>query len=229
MGFDGEQLRLAREEQLRASTNAPLVKNPGLSSTPETIYPNVYKTEKLANPLAYLGGRFALPVGTVRLEDDPRFDQVIIPFPKVANISHLNNLIQISSLDEFCARGFKGYTNLNRVQSLVYPIAYNTNENMLICAPTGAGKTDVAMLTVLRCISQYTYANESGSSFIAKNDFKIVYVAPMKALAAEIVRKFSSRLGGNFNSGGIGLSVRELTGDMQLTKTEIANTQMIVT
>ena len=38
------------------------------------------------------------------------------------------------------------------------------------------------------------------------DDFKVIYVAPMKALAAEIVAKFSSRL------GGLGISVRELTG-----------------
>jgi antiviral helicase SLH1 len=45
----------------------------------------------------------------------------------------------------------------------------------------------------------------------------------MKALAAEIVRKFSKRL------HWIGIRVRELTGDMQLTKAEIAETQIIVT
>jgi hypothetical protein len=31
------------------------------------------------------------------------------------------------------------------MQSLLYDVAYKTNENMLICAPTGAGKTDAAM------------------------------------------------------------------------------------
>ena len=33
---------------------------------------------------------------------------------------------------------FKGYQSLNRVQSIVYPVGYETNENMLVCAPTGA-------------------------------------------------------------------------------------------
>jgi replicative superfamily II helicase len=33
---------------------------------------------------------------------------------------------------------------------MVFDVAYNTNENMLVCAPTGAGKTDVAMTTVLK-------------------------------------------------------------------------------
>lgn len=45
----------------------------------------------------------------------------------------------------------------------------------------------------------------------------------MKALASEIVRKFSKRL------AWLSVKVRELTGDMQMTKDEIAETQMIVT
>jgi len=45
----------------------------------------------------------------------------------------------------------------------------------------------------------------------------------MKALAAEIVLKFQSRL------SWLGLHVRELTGDMQLTRDEISRTQIIVT
>jgi antiviral helicase SLH1 len=45
----------------------------------------------------------------------------------------------------------------------------------------------------------------------------------MKALAAEITRKFGKRL------AWLGINVRELTGDMQLTRQEIAETQIIVT
>ena len=50
--------------------------------------------------------------------------------------------------------------------------------------------------------------------------FQIIYVAPMKALAAEMVRNFGTRL------SPLGVSVKELTGDMQLTKTEIHRTQV---
>lgn len=35
------------------------------------------------------------------------------------------------------------------MQSLVYPVAYNTNENMLICAPTGAVSFDVPTVVKL--------------------------------------------------------------------------------
>lgn len=45
----------------------------------------------------------------------------------------------------------------------------------------------------------------------------------MKALAGEIVRKLGKRL------QWLSIQVRELTGDMQMTKAEIAETQIIVT
>ena len=84
------------------------------------------------------------------------------------------------------------------------------------------------MLSVLRCLYQYCQptplTQQSSQSFrIAKNDFKIIYIAPMKALVAEIVEKMGSPL------SWLGIKVRELTGDMQLTKAEIVVTQMIVT
>ena len=50
--------------------------------------------------------------------------------------------------------------------------------------------------------------------------FQIIYVAPMKALAAEMVQNFGKRL------SSLGISVKELTGDMQLTKAEILRTQV---
>lgn len=49
---------------------------------------------------------------------------------------------------------------------------------------------------------------------------QIVYVAPMKALAAEMTNYFSKRL------EPLGIVVKELTGDMQLSKNEILRTQV---
>ncbi len=42
---------------------------------------------------------------------------------------------------------------LNRVQSQLCDAALFSNENLLLCAPTGAGKTNVALLAMLhvRC------------------------------------------------------------------------------
>ncbi len=54
-----------------------------------------------------------------------------------------------------------------------------------MCAPTGAGKTNVAMLTLLQLINQY---RDSRTGVIDKVAIKAVYIAPMKALA-QVCRK----------------------------------------
>lgn len=84
------------------------------------------------------------------------------------------------------------------------------------------------MLTILHTIAQYLEPNplEDTTALdfaVHADDFKIVYVAPMKALAAEITEKLGKRL------AWLGIKCREYTGDMQLTKSEIVQTQIIVT
>lgn len=68
----------------------------------------------------------------------------------------------------------------------------------------GAGKTNVAML----CIMHELGMHRKPDGKIDTAAFKIVYVAPMKALVAEMVGNFSTRLGEAY-----GLKVRELTGE----------------
>lgn len=75
----------------------------------------------------------------------------------------------------------------------------------------------------MNCIPSPREEPNAASYYCQKDDFKIIYVAPMKALAAEIVEKFKQHL------AWLGIEVRELTGDMQLTKAEIMRTQIIVT
>lgn len=84
------------------------------------------------------------------------------------------------------------------------------------------------MLTILQTIGQYCTPNpieDIAATDFAVNfaDFKIVYVAPMKALAAEVTDKLGKRL------AWLGIKCREYTGDMHLTKSEIVQTQIIVT
>ncbi|CAH6721919.1 RQC trigger complex helicase Slh1p [[Candida] jaroonii] len=191
-------------------------------------YPHVYKKEDVSQFLAAIGKSFSLPSGSVRTSF-PTYEELIIPYPQTQDNKWIKDhqLVQIKDLDFLCKGTFSNYQTLNKMQSLVYPIAYNTNENMLVCAPTGAGKTDVALLTILHAIDQYTTetVDEDGdlSIDIDYEEFKIVYVAPLKSLAAEIVEKYSQKL------KWLGIKVRELTGDMQLSKQEIMNTQIIVT
>uniref|UniRef100_A0A8C7XEW1 Activating signal cointegrator 1 complex subunit 3 n=1 Tax=Oryzias sinensis TaxID=183150 RepID=A0A8C7XEW1_9TELE len=152
-----------------------------------------------------------LPEG-IRRENNKMCEEVEIPPNDPMPVGFEEKPVYISELDE-------GMKRLNRIQSIVFETAYNSNENLLICAPTGAGKTNIAMLTVLHEIRQHLQPG----GVIKKDEFKIVYVAPMKALAAEMTNYFSKRL------EPLGITVKELTGDMQLTKGEILRTQMLVT
>ncbi|WFD36018.1 RNA helicase [Malassezia cuniculi] len=172
-------------------------------------YPNVFTSGE--------GG-----MGTTRVQEN-FYEEITMPPSKPLPYRTGERLVPLEEMDHLCQGAFRNYKSLNRLQSAVYPTAYGSNENMLVCAPTGAGKTDVAMLTVLRCVSQYATVAPPAPIHVRKDDFKIVYVAPMKALVSEIVAKFSKRL------SYLGLKVRELTGDMQLTRKEMAETQMIVT
>jgi pre-mRNA-splicing helicase BRR2 len=65
------------------------------------------------------------------------------------------------------------------------------------------------------------YSAETGVFDLAS--FKIVYVAPMKALVQEMVGNFSNRL------KHYGMKVGELTGDSQMTKQQISEASIIVT
>ena len=173
--------------------------------------------------MAFAGQKFTLPVGTTRMSYNTHEEIIIPAADQASNKNYLyTKLLKISDLDHFCKTVFP-YETLNQIQSLVYPVAYKTNENMLICAPTGAGKTDIALLTIINTIKQFSVVNGENEIDIQYDDFKVIYVAPLKALAAEIVDKFSKKLA-PFN-----IQVRELTGDMQLTKAEILATQVIVT
>lgn len=187
-------------------------------------YPHVFKKPDVGNVIAITGKLYLLPLGTTRASY-PTHEEIIIPYPENVTTNYIRDsqLVRLSQLDDLCRGTFTKYKTLNKMQSLVYPVAYTTNENMLVCAPTGAGKTDVALLTILHTIGQFCSEPEEGVLNIDYDHFKIVYVAPLKALAAEIVEKYSEKL------RWLGIRVRELTGDMQLTKAEIMTTQIIVT
>ncbi|KAL8728195.1 MAG: hypothetical protein Q9181_005432 [Wetmoreana brouardii] len=190
-------------------------------------YPHVYKTHQAGNTLTASGRKYGLPIGSTRHQHE-KYEEYSIPAAQVGALGAGRKLVNVAEMDGLCKRTFKGYRSLNRMQSLVYPVAYKSSENMLICAPTGAGKTDVAMLAILNAISYNIAPNPieepSANDFTVNyEDFKIVYVAPMKALAAEITEKLGKRL------AWLGIQVRELTGDMHLTKKEIVQTQIIVT
>ncbi|KAI1796263.1 Sec63-domain-containing protein [Ganoderma leucocontextum] len=218
-----EEARRRMEDTFRANAERPLFTGTA-HDTPEML-PHVYTSASImqGNILSHLGQRYMLPMGTTRQHNE-EYEEVTVPPTRTVPPRATERLISVAELDPLAKGSFPGYTSLNRIQSIVFPTAYQSNENMLVCGKIG--KTDVAMLAVLRVISQHLNpsappGNMAGA--VQRDKFKIIYVAPMKALAAEITRKLGRRL------RWLSIHVRELTGDMQLTKQEINETQIIVT
>lgn len=79
----------------------------------------------------------ALPSGTTRTQHKG-YEEVFIP-PAIPGITPIEQLIPITDFAPFAQLAFPGVKHLNRIQSKCFQSAYHQNNNLLICAPTGAG------------------------------------------------------------------------------------------
>ncbi|KAH8093028.1 hypothetical protein JL720_5202 [Aureococcus anophagefferens] len=163
--------------------------------------------ERMSHAEDLLGGaereyretRSGLPAGAEKFYGEG-YEEVEIPPPKALPPPGPGELRQLTDcLPPWAVACFPKSTKaLNRVQSAVFDVAFNSQKNLLVCAPTGAGKTNVALFT------------------------RLVYVAPLKALAQEVVDKFKERL------APLGMIVKELTGDAQLSKKDADAAHVLV-
>jgi len=101
----------------------------------------------------------------------------------------------------------------NGVQSKCYETVYKTNENLVLSAPTGSGKTAVLELAICQLVSSL----ESGQ-------YKIVYMAPTKSLCSERQRDWQAKF------ATLDLRCAELTGDTdQVQLRNVQNASIIIT
>ncbi|KAF5153407.1 Sec63 Brl domain protein [Theileria parva strain Muguga] len=170
-----------------------------------------FKSEKKLNAITFPK---QLSLNLIK-EDNEIYEKLIIPPSENRIVPSEDELIPISTLPEWAQKAFVGIEKLNLIQSKVFNSAFNTQQNLLISAPTGCGKTNVGLLCLLQNYREYF---EQG-----KKCGKVIYISPMKALASEIVEKYSKALTGS------GLVVREVTGDFQVPKSELEEIDILVT
>nr|KAG5691791.1 hypothetical protein BaRGS_003187 [Batillaria attramentaria] len=161
--------------------------------------------------------RCQLPDGSYR-KQRKGYEEVHVPALKPKPFDDNESLVPVDRLPKYAQPAFDGFKSLNRIQSRLFKAAIESDQNLLLCAPTGAGKTNVALLCILREIGKHVNADGT----INVDDFKIIYVAPMRSLVQEMVGNFTKRL------QSYGIKVAELTGDHQLTREQVAETQIIV-
>lgn len=228
-----EDLQKMRENTIKASIKAALEPFQNHQeqllqvARPVEKFPFVWDLlQSVKTSAAYVSGSKLLLPENFEKKEFLTHDQVKIPLMESSEatqqfLSQFQRL-SISQTDPFVQLAFQGFDSLNLIQSTVFETAYHDgNQNMLICAPTGAGKTNIAALTILNVLQSFSVVSNDPAT-IKKEQFKIVYIAPMKALCAEMASSFEKRL------APFGIKVRELTGDMQMTSKEIMETQMLV-
>ncbi|KAG1789378.1 uncharacterized protein HD556DRAFT_1446994 [Suillus plorans] len=103
----------------------------------------------------------------------------------------------VSELPDMFRSIFK-FGVFNAIQSTCFDAVLHSNENMVISAPTGSGKTVIFELSIIRMVTDPSSTNEAT---------KCVYVAPTKALCTEKYKEWTAKF------GSLGIPSCELTGD----------------
>lgn len=224
-GF-GTAANLVEDEEQAAEDEAELERSlpiPRLVKTDTVVEDKILDISSLAFPEGghvMTNKKCVLPENAFKVAKKG-YEEYHVPAPEAKPLEAHERLVPIASLPKWAQPAFAGFTSLNRIQSRLAPVALEDDQNVLLCAPTGAGKTNVALLTMLHEIGKHLKSDSA--SDVALDEFKIVYIAPMKALVQEMVRNFTSRL------QPFGMSVAELTGDASMTRAQLASTQVIVT
>ena len=129
--------------------------------------------------------------------------------------SPIVNGIHLVSLNELPdrVRSVFPFPLFNAVQSKCFHTAYKSDDNLVVSAPTGSGKTAIMEMAICRLVTGFK-----------TNQYKIIYMGPTKSLCSERQRDWQAK----FTS--LGLQCAELTGDTDQTQLRnVQNSNVIVT
>lgn len=178
---------------------------------------NISLKPKQEELISFSSAPLKLPKNSTRIADKG-YEEITIPYQSTP-LEPNEKMLKIDTVPEYFREAFGDLKTFNRIQSKVFDFAFNSNKNLLLCAPTGAGKTIVAIFSILGLLNSH---RDPKTQMINLSAVKIVYLAPMKALVSEIVSTFNYRL--NY----LGIKASEFTGDIHLTMEQFEDASIIV-
>ncbi|KAH8599771.1 Sec63 Brl domain-containing protein [Bisporella sp. PMI_857] len=142
----------------------------------------------------------------------PPKQQITPPFNLTPPMAHGIQLVSPHELPDRFRQVFP-YELFNAVQSKCFAPIYQGNDNIVVSAPTGCGKTVLLELAICKLAESH----RSG-------EFKIVYQAPTKSLCSERVRDWTKKF------SHLNLACAEFTGDTEQSEmNKIRNASIIIT
>ncbi|XP_038210055.1 probable ATP-dependent DNA helicase HFM1 [Zerene cesonia] len=108
------------------------------------------------------------------------------------------------------------YNYFNLVQSRIIDDALYSDKSLVVCAPTGSGKTVVFEMAIVQLLMEMEDKNSD-------QDFKIIYMAPVKALCSERLSEWYPKF------TKLGVLCIEVTGDTDLDFPQLKPYRLIIT
>ena len=147
------------------------------------------------------------------------FRHLILPekYPPPTELLDLQPLpvsaLRNSSYEALYAKSFQQF---NPIQTQVFNALYNTDDNVFIGAPTGAGKTICAEFAILRLFTQKAESSN-------EEEARCVYITPKQELAETLLESWQSKF-----ASLLGKKVALLTGDTGTDLKLLAKTNILI-
>lgn len=139
------------------------------------------------------------------------FKHLLLPerFPLPTQVLDLKP-VSVPLLQDPIARSFfaaDGIDSLNSIQTQTFHALFETDHNVLVCAPSGAGKTLCAELALLR------YLTHSRTQQQQSPGGKVLYLCPHQEWCVTLCRLWAPKLQTLFGDDEEGVALTLLTGD----------------